>query len=186
MLICFWDTIGTDAKRSAFVGPRTPFAMDPIYDYSIDEGVEWEAPEDELDLGDAVNGNESEKSESDADEDEDDADSWMCDDDEIEMMEGFDASFDAGIPMDVDEGFMPPPPSSKGKGKGKAKEEVKEKNKEKEKPKKGEPHRKVELLVPFSCGPIWEDVIGEDMTEKAYAGFGAYQIRLLNGEYTVG
>lgn len=76
--------LGTWSKPSLTVGPRTPFAQDNALDYSIDEGIEWEAEDPaEVELSSTLDEDEEPET-----EDEDEMDDWMVGDDEIEFEEG--------------------------------------------------------------------------------------------------
>ena len=75
---------GTFTKRSAVVGPRTPFAQDPLFDYSYDSGDDWQEdeggedvddPEVEAELSDAESEQESEG----------EFDDWLDDESEAQM-----------------------------------------------------------------------------------------------------
>lgn len=122
---------GTWSKPSLTVGPRTPFAIDPAIDYSIDEGLDWE--EENLDE-EVISAQGEEESEGDeGDEDDDDADSWLAADDEIEMMEGYEAEAPQAKPPTA----VVPPAA-----------------------KKKEPTTKLAAVV-FQKGPCWEEKLGE-------------------------
>lgn len=155
---------GTFTRNSREIGPRCPFARDPVLiDYTYDSGEEW-AEEDAGDADDVVDdGDEDGDGEEEADSD---LDSWLVDDDEIE---------DPGTPIEDrlgSPGFpdldLPPPRS--GSGKRKAKEE-------KEKSTGGKKRRVVVPLVPFAKGPEWETSIGQ----CTYEPFKSYRIQLFNG-----
>ncbi|KAJ9099977.1 hypothetical protein QFC21_003985 [Naganishia friedmannii] len=123
---------GTWTAPSWFVGPRTPFALDPNIDYSLDEGLDWE-PEN-LDEG-AMDVDEPDESES---EDGDDLGSWLASDDEREaspfvaLNDPFAVGNSLGMPS------------------------IKPTNKEQKLP-----PRKFEKLIQFSKGPVWEEGLGE-------------------------
>jgi chromatin assembly factor 1 subunit A len=124
--------LGTWTAPSWFVGPRTPFALDPNVDYSLDEGLDWE-PEN-LDEG-AMDVDEPDESES---EDDDDLGSWLASDDEREespavaVNDPFAGGNLLGMPN------------------------IKPTNKEQKLP-----PRKFEKLIQFSKGPVWEEGLGE-------------------------
>lgn len=154
---------GTFTRNSREIGPRAPFAKDPVQvDYTYDSGEEW-AEEDAGDADDVVEDAEDEGEGE--DEPDSDLDSWLVDDDDIE---------DPGTPIEErmsSPGFpdidMPPPGIS---GKRKAKED-------KEKNGAGKKRRVVIPLVPFAKGPEWETHVGR----CAYEPFKAYRIQLFNG-----
>ncbi|RPD65935.1 hypothetical protein L227DRAFT_606090 [Lentinus tigrinus ALCF2SS1-6] len=150
---------GTFTRNSREIGPRAPFAKDPVQvDYTYDSGEEW-AEEDAGDADDVV---EDAEDEGDGDDEPDsDLDSWLVDDDDIE---------DPGTPIEDRLGSpafpdieLPPP------GKRKAKED-------KEKSGAGKKRRVVVPLVPFAKGPEWETHIGG----CAYEPFRSYCIQLFN------
>ena len=97
-VISFQDTdrrpgyIGTFTKTSRVIRPRKPFAPDrSLFDYDYDSEADWD---DEVNDGDDVN-SDGVVSEA-GDEDDDDAGSlvgdggWMCEDNEIEFVDGYD------------------------------------------------------------------------------------------------
>ena len=123
---------GTWTKSSWFVGPRTPFALDPNLDYSVDEGLDWE-PEN-LEEG-AMDVDEEEEPES---EDDEDMGSWLASDDELED------------PSDVaDDPFVTQDTLGMPAVKPKVRKETKL------------PPRRFEKLVQFQKGPVWESGLGE-------------------------
>jgi chromatin assembly factor 1 subunit A len=76
---------GTWTKPSITVGPRTPFALDNAIDYSVDEGLEWEAEDPaEVDIASVLDEDED----MDDGDESDEMDDWMVGDDEIEFEEG--------------------------------------------------------------------------------------------------
>ncbi|KAI0807211.1 hypothetical protein C8Q74DRAFT_46269 [Fomes fomentarius] len=154
---------GTFTRNSREIGPRCPFARDPVQiDYTYDSGEDW-AEEDAGDADDVVNDGDED---GDGDEEVDsDLDSWLVDDEEIE---------DPGTPIEDRLGSpsfpdldLPPPGS--GSGKRKAKEE-------KEKSTGGKKRRVVVPLVPFAKGPEWETSIAQ----CTYEPFKSYRIQLFN------
>ncbi|RDX48339.1 hypothetical protein OH76DRAFT_668083 [Lentinus brumalis] len=153
---------GTYTRNSREIGPRAPFAKDPVQvDYTYDSGEEW-AEEDAGDADDVVEDAEDEGDGE--DEPDSDLDSWLVDDDDIE---------DPGTPIEDrmgSPGFpdIDLPPLGKA-GKRKAKEE-------KEKSSSGKKRRVVVPLVPFTKGPEWETHIGR----CTYEPFKAYRIQLFN------
>lgn len=157
---------GTWSKPSLLVGPRTPFANDPLIDYSVDEGTDWAEEYLEEDVN---SGNEDEES---GDEDEDDdVDSWLADDDEIEMMDGVSSPAMHSELYPFDEDFLPPPaaapvPPTSSKPAAAAKKQPHDKT------------SRITALVPFQKGPCWEDKLGE----VTWPVFDGYRICLLNGE----
>lgn len=148
---------GTFTKRSAVVGPRTPFAQDPLFDYSYDSGDDWQEEEG----GDDVDDPEAEAALSDVesdDESEGEFDDWLDDEDEA-MMTGEEDNISVnGAPVKVDKG-------SEGQTKLGMRQAVKRKE-----------VKRVVKLAPFVKGPCWEDTLG--VTD----GMDVYRIQLLNGE----
>lgn len=144
---------GTFTKKSFVVGPRTPFAQDPIFDYSYDSGDEWQDDDEGEDV-DNFGGekNLEEEEEEEDEEDEGEFDDWLDDTEDVEA-----AQPDL---MDVDDAPMP---EKLSKGIKKLKEQ---------------PIKRIVKLVPTWKGPIWENRIGEEGTE----GLESYRIQLLNGE----
>lgn len=69
--------VGTFTKKSLAVGPRTPFAQDPVFDYSYDSGDDWQ---DEDEGGEDVDEPlEGEGDEDAVTEDEGEFDDWLDD-----------------------------------------------------------------------------------------------------------
>ncbi|WVQ74587.1 hypothetical protein IAR50_004188 [Cryptococcus sp. DSM 104548] len=148
---------GTFTKKSLLVGPRTPFAQDPIFDYSIDSGDEWEEDEGGEDVDDfSGNGEKAEEEDDEDEEEEGEFDDWL---DDSEQVDG-----ESGPPpsevIDVDD-----PMGLVSKGPAPAKVV-----------KKKEPVKRIVKLVPTWTGPVWETEIGEKGTE----GLESYRIQLLN------
>jgi hypothetical protein len=142
---------GTWTKPSWFVGPRTPFALDPNTDYAVDEGLDWE-PEN---LDEGAMDVEDEASEPESEEDED-MGSWLASDDELDeepsrstMDDPFGGADLLGMPV------VKPKTSKEAKL----------------------PPRRFEKLVQFQKGPVWENGLGE----VAWKGFEQYRICVLNG-----
>ncbi|KAL1406406.1 hypothetical protein Q8F55_008105 [Vanrija albida] len=73
---------GTFTKPSLVVGPRTPFAQDPIFDYSYDSGDDWQDDEGGDDVDDAGEG-AVDDGELSSDEDDGEFDDWLDDEDDI-------------------------------------------------------------------------------------------------------
>ncbi|KIR69580.1 hypothetical protein I314_00694 [Cryptococcus bacillisporus CA1873] len=142
---------GTFTKKSFVVGPRTPFAQDPIFDYSYDSGDEWQDDDEGEDV-DNFGGekNLEEEEEEEDEEDEGEFDDWLDDTEDVEA-----AQPDL---MDVDDAPMP---EKLSKGIKKLKEQ---------------PIKRIVKLVPTWKGPVWENRIGEEGTE----GLESYRIQLLN------
>ncbi|ADV20839.1 hypothetical protein I305_04186 [Cryptococcus gattii E566] len=142
---------GTFTKKSLVVGPRTPFAQDPIFDYSYDSGDEWQDDDEGEDV-DNFGGekNLEEEEEEEDEEDEGEFDDWLDDTEDVEA-----AQPDL---MDVDDAPMP---EKLPKGIKKLKEQ---------------PIKRIVKLVPTWKGPVWENRIGEEGTE----GLESYRIQLLN------
>lgn len=139
------------------VGPRTPFAQDPIFDYSYDSADDWQEDEggDDVDEPEAVEEVETEESE----EEEGEFDDWLDDSEEAEVdFKGGDDSIPA-IPR-LDQARLPM--------------KVVKKAKEKE-------VKKVVKVTPWHRGPVWEKRIGEEITDM-----GELRLQLLNGEHFFG
>jgi len=145
---------GTWTRSSKAVGARTPFAKDLIgTDYSYDSGEEWE-DEGAVDADDVVGDDDEEPQDEEADSD---LDSWLVDDDDIDVNGDLDS-----IPPELPESSSNPP-----------------KRKVQNEDKKSGKRRKVVIpLVSFAKGPCWESTIGC----CDYEPFKAYRIRLLNGK----
>ncbi|KIR70682.1 hypothetical protein I310_05533 [Cryptococcus deuterogattii CA1014] len=142
---------GTFTKKSLVVGPRTPFAQDPIFDYSYDSGDEWQDDDEGEDVDNFGGEKNLEEEEEDEDEeDEGEFDDWLDDSEDVEA-----AQPDL---MDVDDAPMP---EKLSKGIKKLKEQ---------------PIKRIVKLVPTWKGPVWENRIGEEATE----GLESYRIQLLN------
>jgi hypothetical protein len=121
---------GTWTKSSAVVGPRTPFAQDPIFDYSYDSADEWvedEGGEGVDDPDDAADEEDEEEEGTEAGE----FDDWLDDSE--------DAQF-APDAMDMDEPEQTKLPLKVVK--------------------KMKPRKKIVKLTPTWDGPLWEDTIG--------------------------
>ncbi|CAK9781242.1 hypothetical protein CC85DRAFT_286041 [Cutaneotrichosporon oleaginosum] len=80
--------VGTFSKRSLAVGPRTPFAQDPVFDYSYDSGDDWQ--EDEEEGGDDVDEPVEDGDDDVPPEDEGEFDDWL-DNTEDPIFNGADA-----------------------------------------------------------------------------------------------
>lgn len=147
--------IGTWTKSSWFVGPRTPFALDPNIDYAIDEGLDWE--QENLDEG-AMDVEEDEEPEE-SEDDDDEMGSWLASDDELdeEPRRIMDDPFGGGDPLGMP--VIKPRASKESKL----------------------PPRKFEKLVQFQKGPVWESGLGD----VAWKGFEQFRICVLNGELTL-
>ena len=150
---------GTFTKKSAVVGPRTPLAQDPIFDYTYDSGDDWQddGGGDDVDDFDEAAGQE----ESDEEESDGEFDDWLDD-----------AEDEHYVPMDIVAEDMPVqtdvvPPSIERTPLG-----LKAIRKPREVPK-----RSVKIS-PYWRGPIWESEVGERIE-----GFGDYRLQLLNGEH---
>lgn len=152
---------GTFTKKSASVGPRTPFAQDPMFDYTYDSGDDWEEDEggeDVDDFGEAKPDEEEDVDDEEEEEDDEFAD-WLDDEEE-----GDDAGY-APIPVDDDhDPLLHAAPTSR----------------QERLPvnpiKKADKPRKIVKVTPWFRGPIWENEIGKQ-TE-----FAEYRLQLLNGK----
>ncbi|KAH9946279.1 uncharacterized protein BXZ73DRAFT_86440 [Epithele typhae] len=159
---------GTHTRNSREIGPRTPFARDPVQiDYSYDSGEEWAEEEGEAD--DVME--DVDEDGDDGDEPDSDMDSWLVDDDDIE---------DPGTPIEdrpSSPGFpdFDSLPSGSGSGNKKRKEKERERPKE-EKVGSNKKRRVVVPLVAFTKGPEWETTVGR----CSYGPFNAYRIQLFN------
>ncbi len=148
--------VGTWSRPSTIVGPRTPFGMDPVIDYSIDEGLDWEEEPAEENI-DAM-----EEDEQSADEDDEESllGDWLVGDDEVEFVEDGSAS-----------------PSKKSPG-GNDMALLDKQARARDAHESAVAKRRIEKLVPFTKGPIWET----RYAEIPWKGFEAYQICFINGE----
>jgi len=147
---------GTFTKRSAVVGPRTPLALDPLFDYSYDSGDDWQDDEggEDVDDFDELAGQEDE---ADEDESEGEFDDWLDDAEDV-----------TSEPRDVDEDMpvlLPGPPLDQSRL------AMKVVKKTREIPKR------VVKVTPNWKGPMWERRIGE-----VNEGMESYRVQLLNGE----
>ncbi len=68
--------VGTFTKKSLAVGPRTPFAQDPVFDYSYDSGDDWQ---EEDEGGDDVDEPVEDGDDEAPTEDEGEFDDWLDD-----------------------------------------------------------------------------------------------------------
>lgn len=148
------------------IGPRTPLGKDTcLLNYEYDSEAEWE--EDAGDGEDVQSsGGESETE----DRMSEDDDGWLCGDDEVEMMDGFEG-FAEGVVGGDDEAWM-----MRDLDDAHAKRAVEKRNrmiKDSEKRKKF-----TGPLVPISKGPLWESRLGE----PGWSGLEQYKIQFLNGE----
>jgi chromatin assembly factor 1 subunit A len=149
--------LGTWSKPSLTVGPRTPFAQDNALDYSIDEGIEWEAEDPaEVELNSTLD--EDEEPETD---DEDEMDDWMVGDDEIEFEEGAEGyTDDKQVTENKDQRAIEDYYTEVGKAGAVSR------------------NQRFARLVPFQKGPCMETRLGvvDPMMER-------YKICMLNGEF---
>ncbi|WVQ93405.1 hypothetical protein IAU59_000475 [Kwoniella sp. CBS 9459] len=146
--------VGTFTKKSVVVGPRTPFAQDPIFDYSYDSGDDWqddEGGEDVDDFGENPEAREAEEDDED-DEDEGEFDDWLDDSEDVEFTPAEGEAPGLGV---MDQSRLPM--------------KVVKKSRE-------APPKKVVKLTPTWKGPVWESRIGEEGTD----GLDGYRIQLLN------
>ncbi|EIW66562.1 hypothetical protein TREMEDRAFT_34970, partial [Tremella mesenterica DSM 1558] len=143
---------GTWTKKSLVVGPRTPFAQDPIFDYSYDSGDEWEDDEGGEDVDDFAE--EAEVDGSEGDDEDDEFDDWLDDSEDfgIQPMPADDEVFVAS-PKKLDQKLLP----------------MKVVKKSREVPKK------VAKITPYWRGPEWERQIG-----KGTDGLEPFRLELLN------
>ncbi|WWC96983.1 hypothetical protein V866_003860 [Kwoniella sp. B9012] len=146
---------GTFTKKSVVVGPRTPFAQDPIFDYSYDSSDDWvddEGGEDVDDFGDGeVKEDEEDEEDEEDDEDEGEFDDWLDDAEDVEF-----------TPVDGDVDPLGGPEQ--------ARLPMKVVKKSRDVPKK------VVKLTPSWKGPVWEKTIGDEGVD----GLEGYRIQLLN------
>ncbi|ORY24369.1 hypothetical protein BCR39DRAFT_546875 [Naematelia encephala] len=145
---------GTFTKKSVTVGPRTPFAQDPTFDYSYDSGDEWQDDEggDDVDEADVA----SATSDVEDDQTEGEFDDWL-DDSEDAVYAPPPADLDDDMPLQLTNGMDQP------------RLNMKVVKKSREVPKR------VVKVTPYWKGPVWESKLGEG-TE----GMEAYRIQLLN------
>ncbi|WVR03828.1 hypothetical protein IAU60_000824 [Kwoniella sp. DSM 27419] len=143
---------GTFTKKSVVVGPRTPFAQDPIFDYSYDSADDWQDDEGGEDVDDFGEGEAKEDEEDDEDgETEGEFDDWLDDGDDAEF----------APPDGEPEAFATADQSRL---------HMKVVKKSRDMPKR------VVKLTPTWKGPVWEGRIGEDGSD----GLEGYRIQLLN------
>lgn len=149
---------GTFTKQSAAVGPRTPFAQDPIFDYSYDSGDDWQDDEggDDVDDFDEMAGQDDEEEE---DGSEGEFDDWLDDAEDVPY-----------VPTEVDED-IPVPIAAPVMDQTRLPMKVEKKTREVAK--------RVVKITPFWKGPMWEKVIGEWIE-----GMEGYRLQLLNGEFS--
>jgi hypothetical protein len=147
---------GTWTRHSPIIGPRTPFARDPVaLDYGYDSGEEWEE-EGTGDADDVVEGAEDEDVVTEADSD---LDSWLVDDDDVGEIE---------TPLEEREAD-PLPVVLNFPAKRKAEDGERT---------IGKKRKVIVPLVPFAKGPCWESDIGKCV----YEPFQPYRMQLFNGE----
>lgn len=125
---------GTWTKSSSVVGPRTPFAQDPIFDYSYDSADEWEEEEGGEDVDDPEEGGGSGEEEDDEGTEAGEFDDWLDDSE--------DAQFG---PTDADVEMAETPEQAKLPLKV---------------VKKLKPRKKIVKLTPTWDGPLWESDVG--------------------------
>nr|XP_018264705.1 uncharacterized protein I303_02882 [Kwoniella dejecticola CBS 10117]OBR86863.1 hypothetical protein I303_02882 [Kwoniella dejecticola CBS 10117] len=143
---------GTFTKKSVVVGPRTPFAQDPIFDYSYDSSDDWVDDEGGEDVDDFGEGEAKEdEDDEEGSESEGEFDDWLDDAEDVEF-----------TPVDGDTGSL--------NGPEQARLPMKVVKKSRDIPKK------VVKLIPTWKGPVWESRIGEEGSE----GLEGYRIQLLN------
>lgn len=145
---------GTFTKPSLVVGPRTPFAQDPIFDYSYDSGDDWQDDEGGDDVDDAGEAAPDE-AEMSSDEDDGEFDDWLDDEDDILFQDT-----EADAPAAVSPKRAPSPTLNVLQPK---------------RPRTLVPKR-VAKLQPTWVGPVWEQQIAEPVEATE-----TYRIQLLNG-----
>ena len=150
---------GTFTKKSVAVGPRTPFAQDPILDYSYDSGDDWQDDEGGDDVEDFDDLPRHEEEDED-DESEGEFDGWLDDGGEEES-----------VPYEqMDIGHeMPEPISSALVVQSRVSMKVTKRTKEGPK--------RVIKVTPYWKGPMWERRIGDGSE-----GMEAYRLQLLDGK----
>jgi hypothetical protein len=150
---------GTWTKSSKVVGPRRPFGKDvDVLNYDHDSEAEWE---DDPDEGEDLSGEDEQQSDEALSEDEDDG--FFCGDDEIEMMDGWEAELDHPELKDEAENQQSLRALAK---KNTALHDVAKK-------------RKLQgLLVPVQIGPVWEEELGSTNNNVLEA----FRIEFLNGK----
>jgi hypothetical protein len=150
---------GTFTKRSAVVGPRTPFAQDPMFDYTYDSGEDWEEEEaggdDVDDFGETKPEEEEEELDSDQEE-EDEFDDWLDDTE--------DGGYAPTLGDDENDPLAHAGPSSR------------QERLQMNVVKKTDKPRKVIKITPSWKGPIWESEVGKNDE------FAEYRLQLLNGK----
>lgn len=145
------------------VGPRTPFAQDPLLDYSYDSGDDWEDEEggDDVDGAEAAE-NQPEEEDEEEEDSEGEFDDWLDDSE--------DAGYDPANAMEVDEDGS----ADRALEQGRLAMKVTAKKQ------KEAPPKKVVKLVPSWKGPEWEPQFGSG-TE----GMEQYRLQLLNGKFAI-
>ena len=162
---CVAYALGTFTKKSVVVGPRTPFAQDPMFDYTYDSGDDWQDDEGGEDVDDNANLEPEEQDEED-DVEEGEFDDWLDDSDDVVAGEGDGTPVPAAIPVDGD-ADAPILISSGGEQPRLPMKVVKKRE--------VQPKRVVKV-VPTWRGPLWENRIGE-----GNEGMEGYRLQLLNG-----
>lgn len=127
---------GTFTKKSAVVGPRTPFAQDPLFDYSYDSADDWQEDEGGEDVDEP--GEVAEVDDEDTEEEEGEFDDWLDDSEDVDFVAADDVSI-PDVPK-LDQGRLPMKVVKKT-------QEVK----------------KIVKVTPWFKGPVWENRIGEKL-----------------------
>jgi len=149
---------GTRTRSSPKVGPRSPFAKDPVVvDYGYDSGEDWE-DEGSCEADDVVEGSDED---GETEHPDSDSDSWLVDDDEEVV--------DVRTPLE-ERNACPLPVNFSTPQKRKL---------DNEDQKLGKKRKVVMPLVPFAKGPCWESIVGQCESDI----FKPYKIQLFNGNY---
>lgn len=156
-------SLGTFSKTSKLIRPRKPFAKDTcLFDYDYDSEDEWD--EEEAGDGEDVNSDDARSQGSDEADSQDELDDWMCEDNEIEYEEGFEAD---GSEIQKD-----PTIAARDRAIAKKERSAKDSLARSKAPK---------ALVPVSRGPVWEPQYGHQL----HSAFESMSICFLNGEVSL-
>lgn len=128
-----------------------------MFTYDYDSEEEWE---EEPEGGEDVNSDDARSQNSDSDHDSE-VDDWMCDDDEVEFIEGYDG--------DAEEHQRDPEMAARNRALAKRERSNKDATARSKAPK---------ALVPFSRGPVWESEYGKSL----HSTFESMTICFINGE----
>ncbi|KAE8223468.1 hypothetical protein CF319_g3500 [Tilletia indica] len=194
---------GTFTRPSNLIGPRRPFAQDPVLlDYSYDSDDEWE-DQGQLEGEDLDEGQEGEEEDKDEEDDDSEMDDWLIDDlEEVDDAEstagevpapaavaaastdqqGDDADSDImevdseGREIPASQRVEPNRMAAKRKAAVETTDTVVIQRNGKQKRVKALGRRFNTKLIPFAAGPHWEESVGQ----VSYALFQPFQVEFLN------